>query len=145
MQAARLANLRKRLGDLSLVGVALCCIGEGNDANDLLAGVADRQPANLLVGHDLENVLNRIARQAAGDVGAHGKRTTLLSRTTIPTAPEVGVDRNALDALANEVRAGKFGNTHAILVAQRGRLSYEAYFNLAVQDGRVAYNAAFDV
>lgn len=54
-----------------------------------------------------------------------GRRPNFIAETTTAVA---SVDQTALKTLASEVRAGRFGNTHAILVARRGSLVYEAYF-----------------
>lgn len=42
--------------------------------------------------------------------------------------PSASVDRNALDALAADIRQGHFGNTHALLVFRHNQLAYESYF-----------------
>ncbi len=48
--------------------------------------------------------------------------------STIQTTRAVEPNIETLDALAAEIRNGQFGNTHALLVAHRGMLKYEAYF-----------------
>jgi CubicO group peptidase (beta-lactamase class C family) len=58
----------------------------------------------------------------------HGQRAGLISPASRPASAPAGVNKAALDALAEEVRTGKFGNTHAILVGHREQLAYEAYF-----------------
>ena len=41
---------------------------------------------------------------------------------------DVGLDPQALAAMTEALRAGEFGNIHAVLVERRGRLVYEEYF-----------------
>lgn len=58
----------------------------------------------------------------------HGQRAAPISHALEPVNAVADVDKTALDALADDVRTGRFGNTHAILVARRGQLAYETYF-----------------
>lgn len=45
-----------------------------------------------------------------------------------PAPPGFELDKSSLDVLADDIRKGEFGNTHALLVAHRGRLVHETYF-----------------
>ena len=58
----------------------------------------------------------------------HGERAAPIPVASAEARPEAGLDTSALDALADEIRKGNYGNTHAVLVARQGRLAYEAYF-----------------
>src|SRR5918993_3280817 len=65
---------------------------------------------------------------SASACAEHGQLAGPISHVSGPATAAAGVNKAALDALAEEVRTGKFGNTHALLVARRGQLAYEAYF-----------------
>jgi CubicO group peptidase (beta-lactamase class C family) len=48
---------------------------------------------------------------------------------SVADAVEAGFDRFALDRLVDDIEAGRFPNTHAVLIEHDGRLVFEAYFS----------------
>jgi CubicO group peptidase (beta-lactamase class C family) len=51
------------------------------------------------------------------------------AQSWIASRPEdVGLRTEALDAIAADIRSGRYGEIHAILVTRQGKLAYEAYF-----------------
>ncbi|MGI8705094.1 MAG: serine hydrolase domain-containing protein [Sphingomicrobium sp.] len=55
-------------------------------------------------------------------------QTEAIAISAPAQAASVGLDGNALDVLAADIRQGDFGNTHALLVFQENKLAHESYF-----------------
>lgn len=68
------------------------------------------------------------ALASASACAQHGQRAAQITHLSEVAPPVSERDEAELHALADDVRDGKFGNTHALLVARRGELVYEAYF-----------------
>ena len=71
MQAGRLADFAKRRTDFRRVWIAIGSIAEPDDSDEALLIVADRKPADLLVCHCAERILDAVVWRTRCDVSAH--------------------------------------------------------------------------
>ncbi len=75
---------------------------------------------------------------------------TALSHSGLPTASaaESGLSQAKLNAMATEIRAGKFVKIGSVLIARHGNLVYEGYFEgdaASLRDTRSATKSITDI